>query len=396
MIRLKYLIQPYKKSNIQAGEGQSEGPVPFYTSSEGLKLYYNYAQYPSDSISMGTGGFASINYSSVPFSTSTDCFNFSGNKKAYTKFLYYWIYSRIDYVDDLYFWGTGLKHLQKPYFLNEKLALPTLDKQKQIADFLDDKVGKIDDLIINLKIQVKDLELYLKSYVQNTLIGDNANLIFDKTLSRNTSINKNVIKVRLLLNRIKVGPFGSDLSGGDLIQFDTGYPIFDQRCVLDEDFQNFRYFVSKQKFNTMKSFYSKKGDFLLTTRGTIGKAAVCDASRIGVIHPCLIKINFKSENWTQYFYYLFNYTDVLLNEIRLLSSQTTIEALYSYNLLRLYVPNLNENDLSIKLNFVKSEILKVENLIKEKKNKLENLKDFKKSLIYEYISGKKEVPHEFN
>ena len=91
MIRLKYLIKSYKKSNIQAGEGQSEGPVPFYTSSEGLKLYYNYAQYPFDSISMGTGGFASINYSSVPFSTSTDCFNFSGSKKAYTKFLYYWI-----------------------------------------------------------------------------------------------------------------------------------------------------------------------------------------------------------------------------------------------------------------------------------------------------------------
>ena len=391
MIKLKYLITPYKKSNIQAGEGESIGSVPFYTSSEGLKLYIDRALYPSDSISMGTGGFASINYSDKPFSTSTDCFNFRANKKATTKFLYYWVYSRIDIVDDLFFWGMGLKHLQKPYFLNEKVKLPDIQKQKQITTFLDKKVLIIDNLISNLKGQNEELNKYLSSFILEKLVGKYTALMMNKTLSRNCSKTSEVIKVSQVIKSIKVGPFGSDLSGSDVLRHDTGHPIFDQRCVLDDNYSDFRTFVSNQKFRSMKSFYSKSGDFLLTSRGTIGKASICSSKITGVLHPCLIKVRFINDAYNKYFLYLFNYTDVLLDEIRLLSSQTTIEALYSYNLLRLYIPNFSIEEMWQKILLIEEKILSINNLLKHNSNKINNLKCYKKSLIYEYVSGKKEV-----
>ncbi len=323
---------------------------------------------------------------------STGFFDISSDKFE-NRFLYYLIQSdEFDGYKNAYSEGTTQVSITDKRLKKICVSYETdINRQKLIALSLDSKTELINQCITNLQTQVKLLSDYLSSFVVKTLIGDKLNRIFDKVLSRDDSFTPEIKKVSLLIKAIKVGPFGSDLSGADVLENDTGYPIFDQRCVLDENFNCFRTFVSKDKFNQMRSFRVHKNDFLITTRGTIGRAAICDSDIIGVLHPCLMRITFINPIWSDYFYYLFNYTSVLLTEIRLLSSQTTIEALYSYNFLRLYVPNLSLPDLTVKINNVREMVTKINLVIQIKKQKINSLIQLKNSLIYEYVSGKKEV-----
>lgn len=405
MIRLKYLIQPYKKSKIQAGEGQSDGPVPFYTSSEGLKLYYNYAQYPSDSISMGTGGFASINYSKVPFSTSTDCFNFSGNKKSYTKFLYYWIYSRIDYVDDLYFWGMGLKHLQKPYFLNEKLVLPTLDKQKQIADFLDKRVGYIDRLISSYKLKIEENSTYRKTLIEKTIKnGINESFIKkDSGIAWIGNINDsfNVCKLKYVLknkNDIKCGPFGSSLTGKVIPNGD--YLVYGQWNLTSRNFNYKRNTVNLSAYKQLQNYRVRSNDILLSMMGTIGKAMIVpNGITEGIMDSHIIKIKLDKDVMIDDFF-IYQYdesnSDIVMKYFYLAKKGSIMDGLNTSIVKNafLVVPPISEQKKIVE--FLNKKTTIIDKLLSNCVDSINLLQDYKKSLIYEYVSGKKEVPHEFN
>ena len=101
-----------------------------------------------------------------------------------------------------------------------------------------------------------------------------------------------MIRLKYLLtkkkNSIKVGPFGSQIKGNDFV--DEGVPVYTQRTVLDDDFINGDAFITKEKYSLLKGFEVEPLDFLITTRGSIGRVAIAPEDvRPGIIHPCIIK-----------------------------------------------------------------------------------------------------------
>lgn len=56
------------------------------------------------------------------------------------------------------------------------------------------------------------------------------------------------------------------------------------------------------------------------------------------------------------------------------------------------IPPLNEQNKIVV--FINETLAKVDHVIEEKRQQLSTLSDYKKSLIYEYVTGKKEVPAE--
>ncbi len=51
------------------------------------------------------------------------------------------------------------------------IAVPPIDEQKEIAEFLDEKTGKIEELIGELEAQLKDLEDYKRSVITEAVTG---------------------------------------------------------------------------------------------------------------------------------------------------------------------------------------------------------------------------------
>jgi type I restriction enzyme S subunit len=75
----------------------------------------------------------------------------------------------------------------------------------------------------------------------------------------------------------KIGPFGSSLKKSELVP--QGIPVVGIENVLPNDFsKGFRRFISPKKFKELSDYAILPGDVLVTTMGTIGRAAVAPAS----------------------------------------------------------------------------------------------------------------------
>lgn len=82
------------------------------------------------------------------------------------------------------------------------------------------------------------------------------------------------------------GPFGSALIKDDMIS--NGIPVYEQQHAIDNH-RNFRYFISIEKFNSLKRFEVKQNDFVISCSGTLGKVTIIkETDPIGVINQALL------------------------------------------------------------------------------------------------------------
>ena len=185
---------------------------------------------------------------------------------------------------------------------------------------------------------------------------------------------------------IKTGPFGSQLKGNDLL--DKGdFCVYTQRNVLDNDFNQFKYFVSKSKANQLASFSVKPKDILITTRGTIGKAAIVPQNMFqGILHPCLIvlRLNNKLINKKWFLHYI-NDSDFFGNYIKENTTTTTIEVVYTNTLNNfiLFLPPIQEQTQIA--HYLDSKTQAIDQKINLLQQKIQHYQVLRKSLINETV-----------
>jgi type I restriction enzyme, S subunit len=85
------------------------------------------------------------------------------------------------------------------------------------------------------------------------------------------------------------GPFGGSLKKDIFVS--QGYAVFEQQHAIYGDFNNFRYFVTKDKFNEMQRFKLSPGDLIMSCSGTLGKVTlVPEGIPNGIINQALLKL----------------------------------------------------------------------------------------------------------
>ncbi len=277
-----------------------------------------------------------------------------------------------------------------------QVALPSDTEQKNIATYLYRKVSQIDATIAEKEQMLEDLKAYRSAIVSEAVTKG-----LDKNVEMKDSgvewigiIPKTwkIVRIKHILDyktdSLRVGPFGSSLSGND---FKTeGYWVYNQRVVLDNNFNSNDTFVSQEKYKELSSFKVFAGDILLTTRGTIGKVAIVpNTFHEGVLHPCLIRFRVDDSIVNKDFLaYYFNDTNLILDQVKYNSNSTTIDVIYSYTLKELIVslPPLDvQNDIVAHLNY---KVQKIDKMLKEASQSVENLKSYKSTLITEAVTGK--------
>ena len=166
-IELDKLIKFQTKSKIKAGEGKSEGKYLMYTSSMIVDKYLDEFQYNEEALIMGTGGSASIHYSTGNFGTSTDCYVlYNKGKNIMLKYIYLYLLGNINILEEG-FRGAGLKHTNQKYIKSIKIPVPSLKIQEKIVKVLDQAQALID----KRKEQIKALDQLIES-IFHTMFGD--------------------------------------------------------------------------------------------------------------------------------------------------------------------------------------------------------------------------------
>jgi type I restriction enzyme S subunit len=91
----------------------------------------------------------------------------------------------------------------------------------------------------------------------------------------------------------KRGPFGSSLRKSDFVA--SGFKVYEQYCPINDDCSFARYYISQEKFETMKSFAVQAGDFLISCSGvTLGRITqVPDVFEAGIINQALLRVRIE-------------------------------------------------------------------------------------------------------
>lgn len=313
----------------------------------------------------------------------------------------YFYYLFIAGQNELSLLGRGTTFLElSTYALNEfGIVIPAEDEQKAIADFLDKECAQIDSIAADLEKQIALLQQYKKSLITETVTKG-----LDKSVPMKDSglewlgkipAHWNFIRLKFMLENssdsMKVGPFGSALSGSDFT--DEGKWVYNQRVVLDNNFSENTTFVSEEKFQEMRIFAVYPGDILITTRGTIGKVAIVpEGANEGILHPCIIKFRVDKEMIIpELLQLIFNESDFVKDQFTLMSNATTIEVIYSYSLKDILLPVIPADEQTKIYGYLSKKCIVIDGIIAEKQKALTTITQHKKSLIYEYVTGKKRV-----
>lgn len=336
-----------------------------------------------------------INYALNKLCTNQGCKSLLriGNNR----FFFYLLYTA---KEELLLLGRGTTFLELSTYDLKMLDVitPLTAEQQAIADFLDSQCSKIDSIIEDIEKEIDILERYKKSLITETVT---------KGLDKNVPMKDSGVewigdvpshweikKLKYFLTAnddLRVGPFGSSLTNSDFVT--EGIAVYNQRSVLDNQFDEMDTFISREKFKELRSFEVAVGDILLTTRGTIGKVAIVPQdSPLGILHPCLIRFRTnKSAIIDKLLVLIFNETTFIKDQLVLMSNSTTIDVIYSYSLKEVLLPVIPKDEQSRIYEFLNEKCLKINSIIATKNKQLETIKKHKQSLIYEYVTGKKRV-----
>ena len=109
------------------------------------------------------------------------------------------------------------------------------------------------------------------------------------------------------------GPFGGALKKE--IFTDKGYAVYEQSHAIYNNFTDYRYFITKDKYNELIRFSVKPNDLIMSCSGTMGKFSIVpDDYKEGVINQALLKLTTKENNSVHFLKYLLE-TDIYQHKL---------------------------------------------------------------------------------
>lgn len=311
---------------------------------------------------------------------------------------YYYLLHSYDIIKVFYGMGNGVRQgLTFDGLKKMRLLVPPFYEQQAIANYLDEKVGKIDQLIVEQKEAIEKWKEYKQTLITETVLKglDPDVEMKDSGVEWIGEIPSNwgIVKLKNVLDNkksaMKVGPFGSQLKGADFKE--EGIPVYNQKFVLSRSADEFDTFVNEQKFAELSSFSVEGGDILITTRGSIGKVAfVPDDFTPGIIHPCIIKFSLNKSIYLKTFLkYIFNESLIAIEQLKKNSNSTIMDVVYSTPLKNVILPSPPLHEQQAITEFLDEKCLKIDQTIEQKQALIKRLEEYKQSLIYECVTGKR-------
>jgi type I restriction enzyme S subunit len=120
------------KSKIQVNGAKDKGNFPFFTSGVSILAYDEYFV-DGFNIFLNTGGNPGVRAYNGKCAYSTDTWCISAND--YSFVLYYFLLKFLPQFEQLFFAGSGLKHLQKDVFKNKYILLPNNKVLKSFNEY---------------------------------------------------------------------------------------------------------------------------------------------------------------------------------------------------------------------------------------------------------------------
>lgn len=296
-----------------------------------------------------------------------------------------WLFHTVQFGDEFYKWGHGIvDDLWTTGWQDMKrilIPLPPLEEQKRIASYLNLKCAEIDSIISDVQMQIKTLELYKRSIViENITKGLHREVEFKDSGIQwvgRIPAHWSIIRGKYILSYLQK-PVHVD---------DSVITCFrDGEVTLRSKRREDGFTMSNKEIGYQGI---DEGDLVVHGMdGFAGAIGISDSR--GKASPVLNVLDTKqNKRYIMYYLRSMAYSDVFLalaTGIRVRSCDLRWSKLAE---LAYPVPPLDEQMAIV--DYIDGVIEKTDAVIVDKKAQIETLESYKKSIIFEYVTGKKEV-----
>lgn len=269
--------------------------------------------------------------------------------------------------------------LKRQYFI-----LPSLDEQQRIAEFLDRECGKIDGLKEDIQSQIDTLEQYKRSVITEAVTHGlnpsapmkNSGAGWMPLIPLHWKADK--LKFHLRQRGIKNQIDKQVLS------------LYREYGIVPKDSRDDNHNVTSEDVSDYR--YVRVGDFVVNKmKAWQGSVAVSNYE--GIVSPAYFVYEFSDDLINKrYFHYLMR-NKTYATEFRRLSGgiregQWDLPSEALNNTIILLPPLDEQQEIA---DYLDNKCAEIEQIIADKKSQIETLDNYKKALIFEYVTGKKEI-----
>lgn len=289
------------------------------------------------------------------------------------------------FAEEFYRWGHGivadLWTTRWQEMQSIVLPIPPFDLQQQIADCLHKKCAAVERLITNQQEQIEKLKEYKQSVITEAVT---------RGLDPSSPMKDSGVE---WLGKI---PAGWKIIRGKNILTLLNKPVLPTDNVIT-CFRDGEVTLRSNRREEGFTFSEKEigyqgidvGDLVVHGMdGFAGAIGISDSR--GKASPVLIVLNSKqNKQYLMFYLRSLAYRDIFLalsTGIRVRSCDLRWNKLSALPFL---IPSLKEQDEIV--SYIDDKLQKIDKLISIKQQKIETLTEYKKSLIYEYVTGKKQV-----
>ena len=308
---------------------------------------------------------------------------------------YNWLFHSTMFSDEFYKWGHGIvndlwttnwqdmKHIAIPD--------PPLSEQERIADFLDRKCAEIDTVIEKTKATIEEYKKLKQSVITEAVTkgirGDCAMKDSGIEWIGNIVDGFSIIKLKHLLKDPLM--YGANETG---VTFDENLPRYIRITDITMDGKLKDTGKLSLTEDAAENYILQNNDVLFARSGaSVGKAFIYkETYGRSAFAGYLIKASIGEKLLADY---LFFYTQSSLYEEwkKQIFVQATIQNIGAdrYNILPVVLGSIEEQQEIV--NYLEIKCAEIDKLIADKTHLLDEMESYKKSVIYEYVTGKKEV-----
>lgn len=386
------------KPEFYSDNSDKNHPYPVYTNTHIENKVYAYTSnplFPEKSITVsGRGAIGKAFYRNTPFDAIIRLIVLVAKFNLDSRYFAYFISVVIPFNTG----SSAIGQLSTLQIAPYKLAVPPVEEQQKIADFLDEKVAHIDNILEDTKKSIEYLKAYKQSLITETVTkGLNASVeMKDSGIEwiGEIPLHWKVSKLKYIKDKanysIVDGPFGSDMKVEDYI--DTGIPITQLNNIspMKHELKKLK-FVSEEKAESLKRHQIFPNDLLVAKMMPAGRTCIV-SNEYDKYMLSSDSIRVKVSNDIANSVYIAYHLNVLNTyEAEMYSKGSTririnLVIVNNYNVL---LPPLEEQNLITE--YLDNKVMRLDRIIYDKENLMKELESYKKSFIYEYVTGKKEV-----
>lgn len=315
----------------------------------------------------------SVVINKIDLCTNQGCLSCIKNDKTDSAYFYY-LMSIYGDVFNLFGSGTTFKEISATTFGDFILPLPPLVEQQLVSSFLDSKCDEIDALVADIQKEIEMLQEYRKSVITEAVTkGLDPNVeMKDSGIEWIGDIPRHwtTIKLKNTHNGMNVGESIDkeywEESDGDIVFYTAG---------LNPITTTYRHFPPEK--------YTRDNDLLLARNGTPYVYLPIENS---VYTDHIIRVKIKDGYSKKYIMYCLE-RSINAEIVDTVSIATWSSSIWN----RQCFPLPSYEEQKVIASFLDSKCSEIDSIIADKQKQIETLAEYRKSLIYEYVTGKKEV-----